>query len=216
MHNLLFKSAIQILHCENSNNCWTPWMKCHLHDESYSLLTVSPLLLLHRAHPSVLFPVLDASDKSMRVLKLTTWHSLCGCNLGFQAFPAAALVHLLGDVDVVLLDGFVGNLHHVAVQHRDFHARLSEPESRAGPSVSWRLFCVLKASFNILFMRNYLPEGPPRHPACRGDGSQEGCRPAPEAPSSWRHSPAASEWRQSQPAANKRRSVRQSWFNPPL
>ena len=45
--------------------------------------------------------------------------------LRIEALPASALVHLLRDVDVRLLDGVVGDLHHAAVQHWDLNAGVS-------------------------------------------------------------------------------------------
>ena len=58
--------------------------------------------------------------------------------MGLEALPATALVHLLGDVDVALLDGGVGDLDDAAIDHRDLHAAFGEAECRAGPAVDLR------------------------------------------------------------------------------
>ena len=42
--------------------------------------------------------------------------------LRVKALPAPALVHLLRDVDLRLLDLLMGDLHGVAIQHRDLDA----------------------------------------------------------------------------------------------
>ena len=47
--------------------------------------------------------------------------------LRVETLPTSALVHLLRDVDVPLLDRVVGDLHHAAVQHRDLDAGVREP-----------------------------------------------------------------------------------------
>ena len=64
--------------------------------------------------------------------------------LRIEALPASALVHLLRDVDVLLLlDRVVRDLHHAPVQHWDLNVGIRKSQGRAWPSIN-RWFLVLQ------------------------------------------------------------------------
>ena len=136
----------------------------YLHNETNGLLRVLLCLFLHQAHLSLLLPPLQTSEQERnrnhhRSCHKIVWHCCLGwwypsnllrswllsSVLRIEALPAPALVHLLRDVDVRLLDLLVGDLHHAAIQHWDLNAGVRVTQRRAWPSIN-RWFLILQNS----------------------------------------------------------------------
>ena len=110
-----------------------------------------PLLLPSPDSSSVPFVAsLDSWIRNSKSPKLTGVVFICSLHLlrsrlvsgvlRVKALPAPALVHLLRDVDLRLLDLLMGDLHCVAIQHWDLDAAVRVTQCWAWPSInSWFL-----------------------------------------------------------------------------